>query len=131
MFGPDRAQAGPLRSKRVTNEQVRIGARWAAAVEVRHRVRDNIADGILALHDLDHPKLVGPGDGHGEHHSIGHIQTLADSHHLASGFIAELARHPGRCRDQEEKGGQRALEPPRSGRQQKSNRHRTPQRSTG
>ena len=39
-------------------------------VEARHWVRDDIANGILALDDLDHPKLVRAGKGHGEDHSI-------------------------------------------------------------
>ena len=37
-----------------------------------------------------------PRDGHGQHHSICHIQPLAVGHTLASSFIAERACHRGR-----------------------------------
>jgi hypothetical protein len=119
IFSPDGAEIGPLRSKRVTNEQTWIRARCHRLAEARRRVRDDIADGILALHDLDNPESICAREGHGQHRSIGHIQALADGHHLASSFIAELACHCGRCRDQEEEGGQHTLEPSQQGRPRK------------
>src|SRR3984893_10237376 len=60
IFSPDGAEIGPLRSKRVTNEQAWIRARCHCLAEARRRVRDDIADGIPALHDLDNPETRPP-----------------------------------------------------------------------
>jgi hypothetical protein len=76
VLGPNGAQTGPLRSERVTKEQARIAFRRRCYVEARHWVRDDIADGILALHDFHDPELARVPKGHGKHHSICHIQPL-------------------------------------------------------
>ena len=105
VFSPNGPHAGPLQSGRVTNKQVRIAVRCRCCVETCHWVRDNIADGIVALHDFNDAEFPAR-KRHGKHNPIRHIQLLADGHHLARSLIAKWARHRSAYRDEEEQGGQ-------------------------
>jgi hypothetical protein len=80
-----------LRSNSVTHEQPRIKARRRRRLDTRNRVRDDVADRVLALHDLDDPELVAAGNRRGEHHPVGHIQLPADAQQFAGSFKAHLA----------------------------------------
>ena len=113
MPSPNGSQANPLRSERVTQKQERIAARYRGCVETCHRVRDDIADGILALHDFDNAELIPARERHGEHHPFGGVQLLADGHTLPGRFVAERTRHGSDRQDEGEQGGQPTVQPPR------------------
>src|SRR5262249_23604495 len=86
----------------------------------RYRVRNLIADGILAFYDRDDAEMTSAPDRTGKHDPIGHIQLLANGHKLARSFVAERTCQRSGGGDQEEQRRQPPFQGAQEGRRRGS-----------